>query len=206
MGSNLKEQQKRDKLKLKLCKNRNIPLIVIPYIINKNDFQQFIINKCKKFNINIPNVNIINIKNIKVEYINNRYNLQYKINKLEEIKNYVVQKKGVLLSNKYINNKTKLEIKCEHNHIFEAVSYAIKKGVWCTQCHLNNIKKNTFNKYKKSIEKYGHTCVTKLDEYKDSSGKIKWICKNGHNRKSNPRIFKKKSNHCCECSIDKDFK
>jgi hypothetical protein len=62
------------------------------------------------------------------------------INKVNE---FVNNKKGELLSNKYNNNKTKLIVRCENGHIWETQWYRLQRGAWCGQCVRDNNKLST---------------------------------------------------------------
>lgn len=42
--------------------------------------------------------------------------------------------KGICLSKKYVNAKTKLEFKCKNNHYFEKSGTDIRTGKWCPTC------------------------------------------------------------------------
>lgn len=119
------DQQYRDKVKDKLCKENYIILIRIPYTIKKEEYQYHIIKKCKENKIKVINKNIkINLKNVK----------QY-CNKLEEIKEFAQNNNLQLLSKTYLNAKTKLEWKCNNNHLFNITYYNIQKRKYiCKEC------------------------------------------------------------------------
>jgi hypothetical protein len=54
---------------------------------------------------------------------------------IEEMKELAVNKNGVCLSKKYINNETKLLWKCKEGHIWKATPSNIKHGRWCPDCY-----------------------------------------------------------------------
>ena len=97
---NLKNQQIRDKEKLKLCNKNNVTLIVIPYTVKRKDIQHFIIQECKKRNIDIPNKKIVDYRKLKKVYLND---------KLNEMKLLAESRNGKCLSKIYINQNTKLQ-------------------------------------------------------------------------------------------------
>ena len=53
---------------------------------------------------------------------------------------------GLCLSEKYINNKTKLKWQCSKGHTFERSPKSVIKGVWCTICPRKE-KPNYHNRY-----------------------------------------------------------
>lgn len=56
----------------------------------------------------------------------------------EGLKVMAKQKKGFLISEKYVNNSTHLEWQCNKGHIWNATSKSIKKGSWCPICRKIN--------------------------------------------------------------------
>lgn len=53
---------------------------------------------------------------------------------LREIKNIAKERGGECLSEKYINDMTKMVWKCSENHIWQATPNNIKRGKWCPNC------------------------------------------------------------------------
>ena len=117
-------QQERDRIKDKLCKENNIKLIRIPYTIKKEDYQDHIIKQCYIHNLNIINLNKVNIKDIK-----------HYCTKLEEIKEYAKNNNLELLSKIYHKSTDKLEWKCYNNHQFQITYYNLQKRKnKCKEC------------------------------------------------------------------------
>ena len=58
---------------------------------------------------------------------------------IAEIQQKAKAKKGKLISEKYINSKTKLTFKCEFGHQWGALYYRIKQGHWCPICTRNRV-------------------------------------------------------------------
>ena len=56
------------------------------------------------------------------------------MNKNETIKKIIESKGGKLLSNVYLNNKTKIEFVCNNGHYCEMIAMFIKRGNWCLKC------------------------------------------------------------------------
>lgn len=59
----------------------------------------------------------------------------------EEVKKYIEEDgNNILLSETYVNNKEKLSIKCENNHIFTMSFHDFKAGCRCRMCYKNREK------------------------------------------------------------------
>ena len=58
---------------------------------------------------------------------------------IEDMQEIARKRKGKCLSDKYINNKTKLEWKCLNGHKWKAIPESIKSGNrWCPVCARKN--------------------------------------------------------------------
>nr|QBK88384.1 MAG: hypothetical protein LCMiAC01_00480 [Mimivirus LCMiAC01] len=125
--NNLKEQQARDKLKVLICKEKGVNLIVIPYTIKPENFQEFIINRCNELNIKIPNKEKINIDDLKIDYKN----------RLNELRQIIEAKGGKLLSKSYMGIDKKIKVECKKGHIWHPTAHSIKRGHWCRKCLYN---------------------------------------------------------------------
>ena len=53
---------------------------------------------------------------------------------IEEMRKIAKKLGGKCLSDKYINNRTKLKWQCKDGHIWEARPYHVKSGHWCRVC------------------------------------------------------------------------
>lgn len=92
----------------------------------------------------------------------------------EEIK----KRGGVLISNEYINNNTKLEILGSCNHIFKMSFGNIQSGSWCKFCSIKeraDKQRNTQEFINKEIENRFNCEV--LSEYKNNNINLKLKCK-----------------------------
>lgn len=124
-GSNLHNTQMNDIIKIDLCNKNKIPLIIVPYTVKLSNLQDFLVDHCNKLRIDIPNKDIIDITNLKLDYKN-------ELKKLQEI---AKNKEGELLSNTYLGCNTKLQWKCKEGHIWDTTPSNIKKGSWCRLCN-----------------------------------------------------------------------
>lgn len=54
--------------------------------------------------------------------------------KIEDMKTIAEGRSGKSLSERYLNNKTKLKWQCDKGHVWDAEHKEIKKGQWCPIC------------------------------------------------------------------------
>jgi len=99
-----------------------------------------------------------------------------------------------LLSEKYINSHSPLNLKCiKSGHLTEKPWNSIKSGCSCMECYLDNFPSydNIFNFY---LEK---GCMLLEDEYNNCDTKMKYIAKCGHIWETTFWIFKDRDNYEC---------
>lgn len=158
-----------DNIKNDLCIKNNITLLRIPYYIKFDDIKNYIITLCNNNKIIIPNDIDINHEDFKDIY-------KLKENKLKEVQKIIENKGGTLLSNVYINSKTKLRVECGKGHIWEINSENIKYDYWCPYCARN--KKHTIEKMQEFAKSKNGKCLSK--EYVNDHTKILWQCEYTH--------------------------
>ncbi|MBW2995407.1 zinc-ribbon domain-containing protein [Candidatus Woesearchaeota archaeon] len=100
---------------------------------------------------------------------------------INEMQKLAKEKRGLCLSNKYIDNRTKLRWKCEKGHEWEARPSNIKNGNWCPTCAGRN---RTIDDFKKIAIVHGGKCLS--EKYLNSSTKLKFRCEDGHVWESAP--------------------
>lgn len=91
----------------------------------------------------------------------------------EYVKGQIEKKGFYLLSNEYINNKTKLTIKCSKGHIFSS-SYNTLCG--CPTCY--GRERLSYNYVKEQFKNEGYELIS--TDYKNSKSKLKVKCPQGH--------------------------
>lgn len=171
---NLKLTKTLDKKKKKICLEKGVNLIIIPYTVNYNIMQKYIIQECKKLNIIVPNKNII------FDY--KKFNI-YQKSRLEEMKVIAINNNGKLLSKSYINAQIKLKWQCKEGHIWKAMPMSIKQSKsWCPFCAGNN--KKTIDEIKKLAVKKSGKLLSKI--YNGMHNKLRWQCNKGHIWKTTP--------------------
>ena len=114
----------------------------------------------------------------------------------EEVKEYIDNEEYKLLSTEYKNNKTKLKIMCNKNHIFEMKFNSFKSGQRCPKC--NGTQKLTYEEVKEYINNEGYELLS--TKYINNRTKLKIKCNEGHIFEMNFNNFKDSGARCPYCS------
>lgn len=178
-----------DQIKIKLCKENNVKLIIIPELINilKIDLlKNFIKTECIRLNIELPkNYDDINI-DIRQAYCG----------KVAEAKYLAKLKGGECLSE--IFDKDKLLFKCNKDHLWECSLSKIRTGTWCKLCSVKNSRgKYTLQEIYIIAKNRDGVCLS--TEYKNKDEKLLWKCKNNHIWAANLRNVKGNNSWCPKC-------
>jgi hypothetical protein len=127
--------------------------------------------------------------------------LQNKINRqliaLEQVSKIANDKGGICLSEKYINNVTKLLWKCSKGHEWWATPSGIKNNKWCPEC-AGNVK-SSIEEITQIIEQRGGKCLSK--SYSNNYSKIRIECKKEHKFTTTAKSIKRES-WCPKCAIE----
>jgi hypothetical protein len=117
----------------------------------------------------------------------------------DEVKTFIESKHpgAKLLSEKYKNNFTKLDIICENKHYFQMTYYNIKGRHWCSYCNGNT--KLTLNDVTDFIN-IKHPNSKILNKYKNARTKLDIVCKNNHNFKMTFDDIKNNGRWCPYCN------
>jgi len=113
---------------------------------------------------------------------NNKCPICYNNNKktIEEVKEYIESFGYELLSNEYVDNHTKLKLRCNVGHIYKATWAAIQQGQKCLQCK-NNRRRLTIEyvKYRTSeLTNCKYKCLS--NKYINSKEKLIFRCDKNH--------------------------
>jgi len=100
-------------------------------------------------------------------------------------------KGGECLSEKYIDNRTKLKWKCSKSHEWEATPSGIRGGTWCPYCYGN--VRSTIEEMKQLAKNRRGFCLS--NKYTNNYTKLRWQCSEGHEWDSTPKHVKK--GHWC---------
>ncbi|MFS0558880.1 zinc-ribbon domain-containing protein [Brevibacillus sp. 179-C9.3 HS] len=176
-----------DDLKEKLCLQKGITLIIIPYDSYNSDesLLQYIIEQLRRFNIDIE----ISLSNFSLNDFYKRSQVLVELRTLAESRN------GKLLSNHYINDKSKVRWQCAEGHTWEAIPNNIKNNSWCPYCS-GLMRKSILDMHELAQSKGGN-CLS--NEYNGNKEKLTWQCSKGHTWEARPDSIVV-GRWCPECS------
>ena len=121
---------------------------------------------------------------------------------IEEIKQAFKKEEYTLLSNEYINNKTKLDYICPKGHKHSISWDNFNRGKRCPECAMEIRKsklKIPYDEIKQAFEKEGYTLLS--TDYVNNRSELEYICPNGHKHSTNWDGFKQ-GRRCPECGIE----
>ncbi len=134
-----------DILKEKLCTERGIHLISIPFYVSTDMICWFISLEAQKLGFDIKDkVKTFDIKEIKRVY-----------SKTDAMEKLISEKGGMLINGIYMSQASPVEIECEKGHIWETKCKYIMKGAWCIPCskqQTDESKKKISENLKKFLE------------------------------------------------------
>jgi len=186
--NNLKERKEMDAFKVKKCAEKKIFLIVVPYTIKSNKLYTLIRNKCLPYLTRETPENIdiceLEIKDPKTERLN-------------ELQKMAEEKGGTVISDRYINNTTKIKFCCKEGHEFKSTFSVVLSGSWCSKCAFNWFRNIGFEKSKEFAKENKGTLLSV--DYDNAKKKLEWKCKNDHVFKRNIDNMKNRKNFCPEC-------
>ena len=165
---NFNKRKESDKIKVESCEKNKINLIVVPYTVTTNKLYEYIRNECIKYGYQ-------NIKTEPIDYNNFDELKNWKISKLNKIKNHAVNLGGLCLSDRYFDSYTPMIFKCKNNHSFKITSRKLTQGVWCKLCKFSEQQLSIIAE---QIKKYNGTCSEKI--YKHCRQKLNFTCEKGH--------------------------
>lgn len=106
-----------------------------------------------------------------------------KVHSYSHVKLFIESKGGHLLSKEYLNNKTKIRIRCAIGHEWEtAFNGVLNRGTWCPFC--SPTAKGTINEMREIAASRGGKCLSPT--YVNSSTKLRWSCANNHEWEARP--------------------
>lgn len=98
---------------------------------------------------------------------------------IEDCRKIAKLNEGECLSTEYINNRSPIEFKCKHNHVFTALMCNVARKTdptWCSTC--SGKKPYTIEDCHKEAEKRGGKCLS--DEYTNCKAIYTWQCDKKH--------------------------
>lgn len=118
---------------------------------------------------------------------------------LEECQQIAKDREGICLSTEYINIYSTMDWKCKHGHIWNAGFGNVKKGTWCPTCA--GLAQLTLNECQQHAEHRGGVCLS--TEYVNTTTKMKWMCKEGHEWIAKFGDIKHSNSWCPTCADTK---
>ena len=118
----------------------------------------------------------------------------------EYVKEYIEKEGYVLLSTEYINNKSKLHIQCDKNHIYDAHFNSFYNGCRCSYCF--GTPKHTYEYVKEYVEKEGFVLLS--NHYSNNHQLLDLECDKGHKCKIRFDNFKN-GTRCSVCTGTKKY-
>ena len=105
--------------------------------------------------------------------------MKFKSEPIENIKVFVENKGGILLSTVYEKFNIKLKFQCKEGHQWEALWASVKSThTWCPECSGN--KKYTLEQVIELCNKANVELLTPLSDYKSTKQHLSFRCKNQH--------------------------
>lgn len=117
---------------------------------------------------------------------------------LERVLQIANEKGGICISEKYVDNATKLHWQCSEGHEWWANPSGIRSGKWCPKCAGNS--KGSIEEIIHIVEQRGGKCLSKT--YSNNYSKIRIECENNHRFTTIAKSVKRGS-WCPKCAIEK---
>ena len=155
------EQQERDNITEKLCQQEEIKLIIIPYTVKYEDLYAYIVKQFPEKDFE----KTIDYELLKLE--------SYKQDKLDEIKKVIESLGGLLISDNYINNTTKMAYVCANGHEFKTTWGCIQQGSFCKKCSDNKLSNKALPVIEEFCKKYHFEL---LSDYTRAKDLLRWRC------------------------------
>ena len=120
---------------------------------------------------------------------------------LDDMKLAAEMRLGKCLSDSYINMRSPLQWECVHGHKwFAEPRSVVAQGSWCRECFIiqrADLQRHSLKEMNLLAEPRGGRCLSK--EYVNTSTKLKWVCKFGHEWEAKPTDVKQ-GRWCPVCS------
>jgi hypothetical protein len=114
---------------------------------------------------------------------------------IERMRKLARRRRGLCLSEEYINSKSKLLWQCEKGHCWRAVPVSVKRGSWCPVCARN--QKLTFEEFNLLAARRGGRCLS--GRYINKDIPLRWQCTLGHRWYARPGKVRRGS-WCAKCA------
>jgi len=108
------------------------------------------------------------------------------------------KKGGKCLSEKYLNNRSKLKWECANGHQWQATPVIIQSGRWCRQCYADS-RRGSIQEMQQIASQRGGKCLSAT--YTDNDTRLRWQCKEGHSWWATPANVKL-GGWCRKCVVN----
>jgi len=186
----LEDRISDDQLKAKLCNEKKITLIIVPYTIDLDKMDDFIVKECEKYGFKINDYKKISLQDLNV----------YSRGKMEVINEAAKKRGGSCLSKTYIDRNTKLSFKCSKGHIWGARPEDIIRGHWCPNC---GWRTSSIEEMQQIAKSKGGKCLS--DKYINKRTSLRWQCSEGHEWDTKPGNIRR-GTWCPVCARKKSMK
>jgi len=162
-----RKKQKDDIKKERICKEKQIKLIKIPYTISTvEEKEKFLITKLEELNVEVVASSIDYSKFWKTQDV------------LAKYKKIARDRGGKCLSTYYIGRDKPMKWECLNGHQWEARPDVTSKGRWCSVCIQNKKRKDKIREIRKLAQQRNGKCLSK--KYINSRIPLIWQCQHGH--------------------------
>lgn len=115
---------------------------------------------------------------------------------VEELDLIAKKRGGIMLSENYVNNYSKMDWQCKKGHQWSSTPSLIKRGSWCQKCDIDK-KRSTIEQMQLLASRHQGKCLSAL--YVNRHTHLKWQCKKGHIWETSPSSIIQGA-WCLECS------
>lgn len=195
----VKEIQKRDRLKRRLCKSRGIVLVEIEQVMRITavaDVRQAIIEACRAVGVVVPQNADVRPVNLSTVYATTTDD-----ESLERLNAIAAAHGGRCLAPTYLGFGTPLAFVCAQGHEWKARPADVRRGTWCKRCAtkaVNATKRLTIEMMREIARERGGECLSAA--YVDARSKLRWRCgRCGHEWDATPSVVRNKGQWCPPC-------
>lgn len=121
-----RERAGDDELKYRICKERGVNLIIVPYTVGLDEICHYIEEKAKEIGFVIKNFSgKFDYKNIRVNFSHTQTSMRI-----------IEEKGGYLLDGACFTLASRITVMCKKRHIWKTSTKLLKRGSWCKECKL----------------------------------------------------------------------
>jgi hypothetical protein len=171
-AAEFRKRQEDDEKKNRLCRERDIKLLLIPHHVPHEKLQEYLAKQLRGLRGGVVvNASPVEIKQLDV----------WRRKETDTMRSIAASHGGKLLSKGYINDGTKLRWRCSDGHTWETTPNIIKHGGWCGICARKRgarIRAYTIDDMRAMAKTKGGRCLSTT--YHDNHDRLRWRCALGH--------------------------